>query len=412
MKSSIKIACPDKYQAIYDFVVCIYLIFAILNTSLFSSSLTYVYKTILLFSIFLLMCREAMHQNIAGRKLALLIIAFLLIFFSAFGSNGRNSHSILTIIIFVFTATDINHDKTAQVCFNTISGTLLFVIICSKLGIINDYIYVMAGYPRHFLGFLYALQPAGLMLELIALNVYIHRNRKKNIMLVILLVGELWIYRETRARLTLFFSLVFAAYYVIDKYKPKLLQRRLLVFLEWTAFIWAPLLSIYLTLTYNSNKWKLILNNMFADRLKYGYQSIMTYGIHLLGKNISWSGMGLNPSGQRTLANVWSGYDWVDNAYIQAVQLYGLIITVPLLVLITFALYRLAKNKNYYLCFILLIYAMYGMIDTAILTLFYNVFWIFLAQGLSTNLLSRGKRKENKYESKKLYYNAQENYPT
>lgn len=359
------------------------------------------------------MCREVMHQNIAGRKLTILVLALFLILLSVIGSNGRSSNSILTIILFAFTATDINQDKTAQICFNTISGMLLFVIICSKLGIINDYIYIMAGYPRHFLGFLYALQPAGLMLELIALNVYIHRKRKKNIMLAILIVAELWIYRETRARLTLFLSLVLAAYYIIDKYKPKLSQRRLLVFLEWTAFIWAPLLSIYLTLTYNDgSKWKIILNKMFADRLKYGNQSIMTYGIHLWGKNISWSGMGLNPSGQRTLANVWNGYDWVDNAYIQAVQLYGLIIIISLLVLITFALYCLAKNKNYCLCFILLIYAIYGMIDTAILTLFYNVFWIFLAQGLPINLFSRTEKRKNKYESKNLYNNAQENYPT
>lgn len=122
--------------------------------------------------------------------------------------------------------------------------------------------------------------------------------------------------------------------------------------------------------------------------------------------------MGLNPSGQRTLANVWNGYDWVDNAYIQAVQLFGLIIIISLLVLITFALYCLAKNKNYCLCFILLIYAIYGMIDTAILTLFYNVFWIFLAQGLSINLFSRTEKRKNKYESKNLYNNAQEYYPT
>ena len=59
--------------------------------------------------------------------------------------------------------------------------------------------------------------------------------------------------------------------------------------------------------------------------------------------------MGLSQNGQRTLENVWSGYDWVDNAYVQLGQLYGVIIAAIFIVIVTISIMRMIKNKNYYL---------------------------------------------------------------
>ena len=78
------------------------------------------------------------------------------------------------------------------------------------------------------------------------------------------------------------------------------------------------------------------------------------------------------------MTNVWTDYNWVDNAYIQALQLYGIIVCLTLLIMLSVSMYFLVKRKNSYVAFILLIYSLHGFIDTAMLTLFYNVFWLAL----------------------------------
>ena len=134
--------------------------------------------------------------------------------------------------------------------------------------------------------------------------------------------------------------------------------------------------SFYFSLTYDKSRWKQLINIILANRLAYAKDSLTEHGVKLFGQKITWAGMGLSQNGKRTLESVWDGYNWVDNAYVQLFQLYGIVVALFFITILTLALFRLVSKKRYYLSFILFLYSMYGVIDTAPNTLLYNIFWL------------------------------------
>ena len=158
--------------------------------------------------------------------------------------------------------------------------------------------------------------------------------------------------------------------------KEMLFHNRLLLSIEKISYLAGTFISFYFALTYESSAWKRALNNFLADRLRYSRNSLLKYGVHLFGQQISWSGMGLSQNGVRTLENIWVGYDWVDNAYIQLFQLYGIVVAGTFIVMVTIAICHMIKKRQYYLSFIAMLYAIYGLIDTACLSLIYNMTWL------------------------------------
>ena len=311
------------------------------------------------------------------RVLLFFFACILLMMLTAFRGTGA-PNSLLTIIVFTIAASDMDFKKIAQVSYYVILLMLCFIILSSKTGVVEDYVYVMAGRPRHYLGFLYTLQPAGLMMESVMLNLYLNKNKKRNYSILVLMTGGIAIFYYTRARLTFFFEMFMILYDVVVRYKPSLGKVKVLNILEIVSFPFMTCISLYLSLTFKSCSWKLALNNFLSNRLQLAYNSIEKHGIKLWGENISWYGLGLNKSGNLSLTNVWTDYNWVDNAYIQALQLYGIIVCLTLLIMLSVSMYFLVKRKNSYVAFILLIYSLHGFIDTAMLTLFYNVFWLAL----------------------------------
>lgn len=363
---------------VYLLALGTYLVFAILNTSLYACYITAIYKAIILFSITLLILREIWQWKMMSIRVLLFFFAcILLMMLTAFRGTGA-PNSLLTIIVFTIAASDMDFKKIAQVSYYVILLMLCFIILSSKTGVVEDYVYVMAGRPRHYLGFLYTLQPAGLMMESVMLNLYLNKNKKRNYSILVLMTGGIAIFYYTRARLTFFFEMFMILYDVVVRYKPSLGKVKVLNILEIVSFPFMTCISLYLSLTFKSCSWKLALNNFLSNRLQLAYNSIEKHGIKLWGENISWYGLGLNKSGNLSLTNVWTDYNWVDNAYIQALQLYGIIVCLTLLIMLSVSMYFLVKRKNSYVAFILLIYSLHGFIDTAMLTLFYNVFWLAL----------------------------------
>lgn len=363
----------EKQKSLFYLSLGIYLIISVLNTSLYTLYFGDVYKIILIFCFALLAFREILHK-FTIKRLKLWILSGCIILVSFIGHSGANT--ILTIIVFSMSASDLEFDSIASFSYRLLFICILFVVISSQIGIIDDYVYYMSGQPRHYLGFLYALQPAGLMFELVALNLYLHRNRKKNRQLILLIILGVIIWRMTKSRLTFFLEIILIVFDFIYKKRRKIRNNKAIIFLEKASFPLCAGISFYFAFTYQNSSWKRVLNQFFANRMGLAKASIDKYGIHLLGQKISWYGMGLNQHGERTLDNVWNGYDWVDNSYIQMFQLYGAIIAILFILAVTLSVIRMLKNRRFYLATIISIYSIYGLIDTACLSLMYNIFWL------------------------------------
>lgn len=368
-------------EGIFFFSLGIYIVLSIVNTSLFARYVPGLYKAGLYFSLVVLLIRE-FQNKMSKKRFFVWLVTLVIIFISVIGQSGANT--ILTILFFSAASSDIDFDRIATFTYKLLVSCTLLVISASMVGIIDDYVYVMAGQPRHYLGFLYALQPAGIMFEIMALNLYLHRDKEKNRQLWLLLLGSIFVFAMTKARLTFVLQILMIVFYFLYRHKEKWTRNTVLATLEKYSYVIAVFFSFYFALTFEGSAWKQLLNLALGNRLYYSKLSLDNYGVGLLGQNITWAGMGLSQNGQRTLESVWSGYDWVDNAYVQIFQLYGIIVAVFFILALTFALHELVKNKRNYLAFIISVYAVYGIIDTAPNTLLYNIFWLAVFKALIT----------------------------
>ena len=89
-------------------------------------------------------------------------------------------------------------------------------------------------------------------------------------------------------------------------------------------------------------------------------------------------------------------YLWVDNFYISIIQRFGILVSIVIILLLTFTLFKCWKVKNYYLMLILTLIAGHCMIDDLFLYLNYNTFWFVIGSTLMTDKIGIPYKK-NKF---------------
>ena len=253
------------------------------------------------------------------------------------------SFTVATFLIFIFCARDIDYKKIATVTMWLTIAECSLIILMSKVGMITNYVMdEESTRPREFLGYLYALFPAAYLFDIIALHMYIKKDKIK------------------------------------CRYKAVLLEN-VMGFGVIFSYVIAAVVSLIILIKYDHNIPILDkINKIFANRLAYGHISYEKYGIKLLGQKIPWYGNGINYNEQ-----AYQGEKlYVDNLYLQFLQQYGILLAVLVLILVTVAMYRFFVKRDYYMLFILLIIAGHAMIDDMVQHIWINTFLIPIGQVL------------------------------
>ncbi|HFU4464504.1 TPA: polymerase [Streptococcus suis] len=297
-------------------------------------------------------------------------------------SMGSFQTYIYSLII-IFLLKDFEFNKLVKFVLPVIISVFIFIILSSKLGIIQDYIEISATRIRHYLGFRYSLFPSTVMLNIVALYVYSKKEQITYKSLLALTLAVLWIFWQTNSRLTALSSFVFILLVVLLKRFPKLLTKihYLLIFLI-PSYIFGAVVSYIVAGKYTSAGSGLrALNNFLGGRIYLASKSLYNYGFSWLGKNIHWVGNGLDANGQRSAMS----YLYVDNMYIQVLQKYGLLYLMIFITLFTITLFILYRQKQYLLFLILSILAVHAMIDDLTFNLYYNFFLVLLSLPFAVN---------------------------
>ncbi|MGN0194655.1 MAG: hypothetical protein ACI39G_06065 [Pseudoramibacter sp.] len=286
------------------------------------------------------------------------------------------------ILIFVFTARDIEFKKIAE--FTLKLGSLLFIItvVCSGFGVIKNYVETGVRI-RYYLGFKYALYPSVFLSNLTALAIWLKKNRMSWSGLIALAVLNLLMYSLTDARLAAILCLLMIVGAAVLKWRrtrrrsPSSRRRgRMLV---W-AFVLCLAVSVGATLAYSgASPWQQKINNALGKRLELGQDSLQNHGVRPFGEAIKMSGNALNDKGRRDLSKTHGVYNYVDCMYIQMLQNFGWVLTALLIAMMTLALYRAYQKGDTYLLMIGGILALHGMIDDLILNIYQNTFWLVLS---------------------------------
>jgi len=157
--------------------------------------------------------------------------------------------------------------------------------------------------------------------------------------------------------------------------------------------------SIGVTMAYQKGnpvweKWNYISNN----RLKLGYEAIVQYGF-------TWFGQKIRFIGASTLYYKPDAvYNYVDNAYLMQMLLYGTVFILVYCVLMSLLLYRLVMQNEKMLLMCVLISMVFGMANPQSMYLTYNPLLLLLVRENGTlggievkgmrNELSNGKKEE------------------
>lgn len=390
----IKIRKNSFSEVIFFSAYFIYLFFALLRTSFYCRYFEgTIYTAIKLFCIYLLILNEVIKSKLTLKSLRGLFVCGAMYVVIAYNTSFFSD--VVMLLAFVYCGRNISFEKIAKITIYTSSSILIFVILSSYAGIINNYIENTEMRRREYLGFRYSLYPAAIIFNITALVLYINRGKINLRQVLLLLISNFFVFYKTNSRLSFYMAVLMIIIMPLFQKFPKILENSKIFHIGMgLSFIIAAVCSVVLTVIYNPNiEWMKKLNAIFNDRLKFGNRSLMMYGVSILGKrNMEWIGNGLDSAGNKSTET----YLWVDNFYISIIQRFGILVSIVIILLLTFTLFKCWKVKNYYLMLILTLIAGHCMIDDLFLYLNYNTFWFVIGSTLMTDKIGIPYKK-NKF---------------
>lgn len=360
----------------------IYLLYSLINPSFYAKYISSYGKILLLICFLLLIIREAIDFKLNYREGILVFILTLIAgyFYIYFGI----SQSLLPI--FIYSARNMDVVKIFRISYRISLFMLLFIILSSYIGIIQNYISYSATRERQYLGFRYALYPSSIFCNIIFLKVYLEKENISWLTLGALLIGNYVLFQYTDSRLTFILGLLLLIASAMMKKIPAI-KRLALNRMFLGIFFLAALFSIYFTLNYNYlSDWQANLNEELGGRLALGYSTLKFYGYGLFGRQLSLVGNGLDEEGFLNTAT----YDYVDNIYVLILLKAGIIFLIIFLVGMTIIMRKIYRRKDSYLYIIFILLALHGVIDDLILLPQYNSFWfvvgaLFVRKNFNSN---------------------------
>lgn len=364
-----------------------YLLYSLLNTSFYAKYINSYGKILFAFCVLLLILKEFLGARFTSRDgvLALVLIVITGYFYMYFGLTQT------LLPIFIYSARNMEVNKILRISYVISVFMLVFIILSSYLGIIQNYIYYSALRERQYLGFRYALYPSSILCNIIFLKVYLEKENISWLSLICLLVANYVLFQYTDSRLTFILGVALIVFSTIMKKSQKFREILLNRTFIW-SFLVLALLSIYATLNYDYlSDWQSDLNEALGGRLSLGNSTLKFYGYGLFGKTLSLSGNGLDENGMLNT----STYDYVDNLYVLLLLRAGIIFLFIFLVAMTIIMKKIYIQKDSYLYIIFILLAFHGIIDDLIMLPQYNSFWFVVAALFMGRRISKTTNNEN-----------------
>lgn len=390
MKLSIPII--KKNEQLFFLSYIIFMIFSVLMHSFYHKYYASLYKYIVVLCIILLLLQEIVNQTLSYRAMVGALVLYVTALFLAIQGTNELQLSFACVFVFAFGARNIDFRKICRITVILTLALLLFVVLSSYLGIIENYKTIQGDRTRYFLGFKYALNAPAFLLNAILLYVYDKRDKCKFFEILFLFVLSVVLFALTDSRLSFILSIVGLLIAVICKIKKSDFSRaNKLSFILIPSFLICFAVSLWFTVSYSPNvAWMRELNALLDNRLYFQNKSYMLYGVSLFGtRNIEWVGAGLDMYGRQNTES----YFYVDNLYIQLLQRYGIIFMIIFLVLTTALMIQCYKKKEHLLVILLSIIALHGLVENGMIYLQMNTFWILIGPAVFGYIKSRKVEK-------------------
>lgn len=316
----------------------------------------------------------------------------------------RNSTvELATFLPLAYAAGKRDFEKVAK-CILIVEIILFLIVVAAALtGPIENFsllYYDMSGIQNEeardmfFMGFLFHLIPGYLMLNMTLLALYLNRRKVSGWLCLGLLVANGLVYVFSYGRMSYGMALLaILPVWMVGVFKTfcsgrggegKQYGKRLAKWLSVLMLVTFPVSAIVSLLSayyYNPEiKWLQKLNEALGERFYLAQNGFEEYGISLFGSDKPMIGAGLDFEGNRVVGV----YNWVDNAWMNALFRYGVIFMVALCILYTWVLYRLWKQGEYAAMYLVCVVAVWMLIDDNNLLFCFNGFLVMLGSGMRT----------------------------
>lgn len=400
MKITIKRIPPKDriFYLIYGF----YLFFSYINVSLLGGYIPGIYYGISILTVVALLTLELTNRHSNRMAIGIIVIAITLLMLINYSRGGVAFESLAILIVICMAGR--TRDVETLLTFSLFIGAcaLAIVVLCSQLGIVNDFVSNYYGRVRHYLGFTYCLYPSRIMSSITIGLVYLRGKKFKFVEGIVLFFVNYVFYRLTDSRIAFITSVLIVVIalfinLVLGKRKKRksIIGTSLEIFFKLFAVLSYCIccaISFIMAIFFDSsNYWQSAINTFLGNRIVFSRQSLLQYGVKWYGQNIAWNGAGLSNYG--TASN--SIYNWVDNVYIKLFQSYGYVFAIIILVIITLLMHRIAKTDNILMIIILTLIAISCMFEDILMQLYFNPFWFFL-----TASITKGKGKFDVYKER------------
>ncbi len=321
------------------------------------------------------------------------VIGLLLILFSwALALHaGRTNRQIVPVMLFLYFSANVPYKKILKYTVTIQLSAMVFAILTACCGLIEDTLWTEGARIRHGLGYDYCGYPAHIML-FVTMSWLCIREKAHVVDAAALLALNLVIYYFTDSRTDLLLAVIgIAGSFVWGRsldmsggrtHCPSQCASRgkvlrglekafcgLRRFLAKFAFLIAFAVSVLVHYFYNPDNtlWYRI-NETLNGRLKYGYAAIQEYGFSLFGRAIRWYGQGSLRMDSSAV------YNYVDNSFLKELLTYGWVFAVILVIGFYLAGKELVRQKEWMLCWALLITIAYSMLNAQLCVLSFQAF--------------------------------------
>ena len=377
---------PERFRRLWTDDLFYFLSYGLfLVTSLLSTSfyyryfMGYPYMALQIVCVVLLVAHEFKNGIRDQHWIGLAVMAGMAVI-ALWISNGNLLRLVPLMFLYTYCARKIPFAKIARFSLNISVAVVCIVVFSGYLGIIDNVVVAKGSRIREYLGFRYALFLPGILLNMTGLWIYLRKDKTPIVGTMIWAVVNFLVYYKTDSRISFALAegLLLAA--MVIRFLPKLVEKVQWLWAAMTAsFGLFGVASVIMTAVYDSTiHWMRRLNSMLESRLSLGKHSLETRGVGFFGQHVTWIGNGLDAFGNSSD----KVYTYVDCLYVKILQRYGILFTVSLLALLTWAMYRLWKKKEYHILLISAAVAVHCVLDDLSFALHYNTFWIAMGVAL------------------------------
>lgn len=317
-------------------------------------------------------------QHFEGAQMPIVLLSFLVCM--AAGINSDKLFILTTAFLLIFGAKDIPFRKIVRV-YLVVGGTFCAITVLSSLmGIIpnlTDIVdaereSVFVNYERQCLGYGWSTNMANhVFFIIIAYFYYVGRLLKKREILLFFFIG-IWVYGRSDSRLStilIVLLLLFSWLYnwgivrrIVASFPSKL-------FLFFSIPLFATV-SYYATVAYDSTDmgW-MVANALLSGRLRIGQEAIEEVGTPLFGQVFEMF------SSARADG---SSYNYLDSSYIQSLVIYGVVLTLLMIVAYVVIIRQAFKRNDILLIMSIIFVGISGMIAQHFIEFYMNPFLIAL----------------------------------